>query len=87
MEKNVNVIEISEKRIREILSEYSKKKVTRAFEIVKMISDNPKISIDEMGIALDVADRTIARYISDLKGYKVIERIGPDNGGFWKILL
>ena len=66
MEENVNVIEISEKRIREILSEYSKKKVTRAFEIVKMISDNPKISIDEMGITLDVADRTIARYISDL---------------------
>lgn len=72
MEENVNVIEISEKRIREILSEYSKKKVTRAFEIVKMISDNPKISIDEMGIALDVADRTIARYIrlERIQGYR-----------------
>ena len=82
-----NVIEISEKRIRELLPEYSKKKVARAFEIVKMISDNPKISIDEMRIALDVTDRTIARYISNLKEYKFIERIGPDNGGYWKILL
>lgn len=52
-----------------------------------MISDNPKISIDEMRITLDVTDRTIARYISNLKEYKFIERIGPDNGGYWKILL
>ena len=52
-----------------------------------MIINNPQVSIDEMRIALDVTDRTIARYIYDLKENKVIERIGPDNGGFWKILL
>ena len=34
--KNKNVIEISEKRIRELLPQYSKK-VARAFEIVKII--------------------------------------------------
>ena len=38
-------------------------------------------------IALGVTDRTIARYISELKSYKVINRVGPDNGGRWKILL
>ena len=85
--ENKNVIEISEKRIRESIPECSKKKAAKAFEIVKMISENPKISIDEMRIELDVTDRTNARYISELKEYKVIERIGPDNGGSWKILL
>ena len=36
-------------------------------------------------IALDVTDRTIARYISELKDKGIIERKGPDNGGKWKI--
>ena len=52
-----------------------------------MISENPQISIDEIRIALSVTDRTIARYISELKSYKVINRVGPDNGGRWEILL
>ena len=50
-----------------------------------MISENPNISIDELRIALDVTDRTIARYISELKDKDIIERKGPDNGGKWKI--
>lgn len=54
---------------------------------MKMISDNPQISIDEMRIKLGVTDRTISRYISDLKNYGIIDRVGPDNGGFWKVLL
>lgn len=82
-----NVIEISEKRIKELIPQYSKKKVAKALEIVKMISENPKISIDEMRITLDVTNRTIARYISELKNYKIIDITGPDNGGSWKILL
>ena len=63
----------------------SKKKIEKAVEIIKMISDNPQISIDEMRVSLNVTDRTVARYISELKENKVIERIGPDNGGVWKI--
>ena len=39
----------------------------------------------ELRIALDVTDRTIARYISELKDKGIIERKGPDNGGKWKI--
>lgn len=50
------------------------------------ISENPSISIDELRLALDVTDRTIARYISELKNKGIIERKGPDNGGKWKIL-
>ena len=36
-------------------------------------------------IALDVTDRRIARYISELKDKDSIERKGPDNGGECKI--
>ncbi len=82
-----NVIEIFEKQMQNRIPEYSKKKIARACEIVKMMAENPQISIDEMRKAMDVTDRTIARYISDLKGHGIIERVGPDNGGSWKILL
>ena len=80
-----NVIEISEEKIKRLMPEYSKKKLSKACEILKMISENPNISIDELRIALDVTDRTIARYISELKNKGIIERKGPDNGGEWKI--
>lgn len=80
-----NVIEISEEKIKKLMPEYSKKKLSKACEILKMISKNPNISIDELRIALDVTDRTIARYISELKDKGIIERKGPDNGGEWKI--
>jgi predicted HTH transcriptional regulator len=36
---------------------------------------------------LDVTDRTIARYISDLKEFKIVDRVGPDKGGSWKVLI
>ena len=80
-----NVIEISEEKIKWLMPEYSKKKLTKACKILKMISQNPNISIDELRIALDVTDRTIARYIYELKDKGIIERKGPDNGGEWKI--
>lgn len=71
--------------MKQLMPEYSKKKLTKACEILKMISENPNISIEELRIALDVTDRTIARYISELKDKGIIERKGPDNGGKWEI--
>ena len=53
--------------------------------IAEFSNEYPNISIDELRIALDVTDRTIARYISELKDKGIIERKGPDNGGKWKI--
>ena len=85
-ESDENVIEISEEKIKRLMPEYSKKKLAKACEILRMISEKPNISIDELGIALDVTARTIARYISELKNKGIIERKGPDNGGKWEIM-
>ncbi len=57
-----NVIEISEEKIKKLMPEYSKKKLAKACEILKMISENPNISIDELRIALDVTDRLLDIY-------------------------
>lgn len=89
MEKNFdkNVIEISEEKIKELLPRYSKKRIEKACVILKMIAENPNVSIEELRIALNVTDRTVARYLAELKNKDIIERKGPDNGGEWKITL
>lgn len=43
-----------------MITKLLKEKICRTFEIKKMISNNPDVSTDEMRIALDVTDRTIA---------------------------
>lgn len=49
-----NVIEISEEKNKQLMPEYSKKKISKACDILKMISENPNISFDELRRALDV---------------------------------
>lgn len=61
-----NVIENPEIELKKLLPGYSKKKLVKAEEILKMISDDPQISFDDLRLALNVSDRTIARYISEL---------------------
>ena len=82
-----NVIENEKDKLKKRLPEFSEKRLIKALEIVKMIHDNPQTSIDEMCVSLKVTERTVARYISEMKEHKVLERVGPDKGGIWKVLL
>lgn len=65
--ENENVIDISEEQIKRRLPEYSKKKVAKAYEIVRMISENPKISIKEKCRK--------ALYFKAFRQLKIIEKI------------
>ena len=82
-----NVIENEKDKLKKRLPEFSEKRLIKALEIVKMIHDKPQTSIDEMCASLKVTERTVARYISEMKEHKVLERVGPDKGGSWKVLL
>lgn len=57
-----NVIEISEEKIKKLMPEYSKKKLAKACEILKMISENPNISIDELRIFRSYPQRSLTRF-------------------------
>lgn len=54
--------------------------------IVGLISQDPTISLEELSEKLNVHLKTIWRDISTLKLYGVIERVGGDYGGEWKIV-
>lgn len=55
-------------------------------EIMKNIIDNPYITQQQMADKLKVNRKTIQRGLNSLKGKNIIERIGSDRKGSWKIL-
>lgn len=55
-------------------------------EIMKNIIDNPYITQQQMADKLKVNRKTIQRGLNSLKEKNIIERIGSDRKGSWKIL-
>ena len=53
--------------------------------LIKLITDNPKITTTELSEKLNVTRMTIHRDLDDLKAIERIKRIGPDKGGYWEI--
>lgn len=73
------------------LEEGSQKKSPEKFpenckNIIKLIIKNKKITIREMAEKINVSDRTIKNNIKKLKNQGVLKRVGPDKGGYWKII-
>lgn len=47
---------------------------------------NSRISIAELSVRLGVSDRTVKVRIAKLKASGAIQRVGPDKGGFWRVI-
>ncbi|NGX49521.1 MAG: hypothetical protein K940chlam5_01119, partial [Candidatus Anoxychlamydiales bacterium] len=54
-------------------------------KILALMRDNPEITIDEMSKQIGIGIRGIKKQINNLKNKKLIERFGPNKGGYWKI--
>lgn len=77
----VDVGEVSEKT-QETVGDVSE----RGRRILELIAENSTISAKQLAERLNTTDRTIEREIKKMKESKIIERIGGDRGGFWKII-
>lgn len=62
------------------------KKLRNIEQILRAIYQNRKISIAELKDTTGLSERTVTRYLKELKEEGVIVREGPDHGGMWKIL-
>lgn len=76
----VDVGEMSEKT-QEAVGDVSE----RGRRILELIAENSSISAKQLAERLNTTDRTIEREIKKMKESKIIERIGGDRGGLWKI--
>ena len=55
-------------------------------KILKLMQDNPEITINEISKQIGIGIRAIKKQINNLKSKKLIQRIGPNKGGYWKIV-
>ncbi|GAP73168.1 ATP-dependent DNA helicase [Candidatus Symbiothrix dinenymphae] len=81
-EKVANVVEKG-KRVGEKVGENSTKNQNL---ILKYIIKNHNISSKELSAIIGISARKIEKNIAKLKAKGVLERIGPDKGGYWKVL-
>ena len=64
---------------------WSEKITERQKEILSLIRKNPYISRKQLIGELGINSSAIQKHIEKLKEKKIIERIGPDKGGYWKV--
>ena len=56
-------------------------------KIKTLIKENPNITTMEMSEIIGISIKGIEKHISNLKKEGIIDRIGADKGGNWKILI
>ena len=57
-----------------------------AISIIKLMRNNPNITVPEIVNHLSIARSAVMKHIKRLKDQGLIERIGPDKGGHWRVL-
>ncbi len=58
----------------------------RSDKIVALMTDDPYITRKELSAELGINESAVQKYIIKLKSAGIIERIGPDRGGCWRII-
>jgi len=55
-------------------------------KIIKLMRANKNITLMEIAIRLKISLKSVERYIKNLKSEGIVERVGADRGGYWKII-
>ena len=55
-------------------------------KILGLIEENPHITRRELASIIGISEDGIKYHITNLKSMGVLERIGPDKGGYWRIV-
>lgn len=90
IEKNRIIVTIPFNKINvnsfEITNSNTSKKFNKSQEtIIKLIRNNPNITIPQIMIETNLAAVSVKKNLKILKDYKIVERVGSNNGGYWKI--
>ena len=64
-----------------------KDKITkRQQEVINVILDNKRLTRRELADALKINESAVQKHINQLKAKKIIQRIGSDREGYWKVI-
>jgi predicted HTH transcriptional regulator len=76
-----NIIKETDKR-----TENAERVTEKQQMILDNISKNPSITIEELATNVSITKSKIKENISKLKAKGLLERIGPDKGGYWRVI-
>ena len=85
-ENSADVVENVVDDARKVVKGYSAKLTDRQITILEIMAQQPSVSATEMSQRLSFSPRTIQRDISELKELGILDRVGGDKGGKWKIV-
>jgi len=54
--------------------------------ILDCIAENPRITIADLSLIIGISDRKIEANLQKLKSKGLIERVGADKGGHWRVV-
>jgi len=54
--------------------------------ILRLLAENPKITIKELTNLLGFSTNAVEKQLAKLKRENCIQRVGPDKGGYWKVI-
>ncbi|MDR1385735.1 MAG: putative DNA binding domain-containing protein [Planctomycetaceae bacterium] len=54
--------------------------------VLSIIKDNNTISISQLSEKVNINSSAIQKHIQKLKAKGLLERVGPDKGGYWKVI-
>jgi ATP-dependent DNA helicase RecG len=68
------------------ISRIEKSKEKSKEKIIKIISENPYISMNELSVLTGLSMSGIEKNIRNLKRERLLRRIGPAKGGYWQVI-
>lgn len=83
------LIENTEKDLqgtKKFLEKFPEKFLKNEKKLLEKISENPNITQTELSNILGVTTRAVRKTMKNLKDKGIIERIGSDRKGYWKII-
>ena len=54
-------------------------------KILSLITENARITTQEMADLLGISRRAVAKQLANLQTEGIVKRVGPDKGGYWEI--
>jgi len=69
-----------------VTEKVTEKVTENQFKILNLVGLNKFITIEKISKEIKISSKSIKENIKKLKQKNLIERIGPDKGGYWKII-
>lgn len=57
-----------------------------AWQVYGMLLTDCRVTTAQMADALGVSDRMVRKYLAALKAERLIERVGSNKAGYWKVM-